>query len=232
MPGSAGRRRPCPATPRRLTAFFGDSSRGLTIINPIGLGVGLALGFALGAIPLPLPGAGTFTLGSALCCLLVGLVFGRLGRIGRFVTTLPFTVTAVLSELGLLMFLAQAGSRAGGQILDAFTSGQWAAMLVLGLAITLTVGLSVFAFQRAVIGMGGTMLAGLLAGAQTQPALLSYANEHQPRLPRADRLHDRLPGGHAHQDPGRERPGAAGLTPDGPAAGLSAPRRGSPPASP
>lgn len=186
MPGSAGRRRPCPATPRRLTAFFGDSSRGLTIINPIGLGVGLALGFALGAIPLPLPGGGTFTLGSALCCLLVGLVFGRLGRIGRFVTTLPFTVTAVLSELGLLMFLAQAGSRAGGQILDAITSGQWAAMLVLGLAITLTVGLSVFAFQRAVIGMGGTMLAGLLAGAQTQPALLSYANEqtnHDFRVP-------------------------------------------------
>ncbi len=51
----------------KVTAFFGDSSRGLTIINPIGLGVGLALGFALGAIPLPLPGGGTFTLGSALC---------------------------------------------------------------------------------------------------------------------------------------------------------------------
>ena len=41
-------------------------------------------------------------------------------------------------------------------------------------------------FQRAVIGMGGTMLAGLLAGAQTQPALLSYANEqtnHDFRVP-------------------------------------------------
>ncbi|MBB1501155.1 transporter [Propioniciclava sp. MC1683] len=161
----------------KVSEFFGDSSRGLTIINPIGLGLGMALGFALGSVPLPLPGGGTFTLGSALCCLLVGLVFGRLGRIGPLVTTLPFTATAVISELGLLLFLAQAGARAGGQILDAFAGGQWLAMLGLGVLITATVGLSVYAFQRTVMRMGGTALSGLLAGAQTQPALLAYANE-------------------------------------------------------
>lgn len=160
----------------KVSTFFGDSSRGLTIINPIGMGLGMALGFGLGSIPLPLPGSGTFSLGSALGCLLVGLVMGRLGRVGPLVTTLPFTVTAVVSELGLLLFLAQAGSRAGGQILSAFASGQWLAMLALGILVTSVTGLSAYAFQRRVMGMGGTALSGFLAGAQTQPALLAYAN--------------------------------------------------------
>lgn len=161
---------------RAVTAFFGDSSRGLTIVNPIALGAGIALGFGLGAIPLPLPGGGTFTLGSALGCLVVGLVFGRLGRIGRLGLALPFTVTAVLAELGLLLFLAQAGTRAGATILGAFASGRWVGMFVLGAVVTLTVGAVLYVFMRRIVRLGGTTLSGVIAGAQTQPALLAYAN--------------------------------------------------------
>lgn len=162
---------------RKVTAYFGDSARGMTIINPIGLGIGMALGFALGAIPIPLPGGNTFTLGAGMGCLVLGLVLGRIGRIGPVSTTLPFTATAVISELGLLLFIAQAGTRAGGQILTAFASGQWLAILVLGAVITTTVALAVYVFQRKVMGSGGTALSGFLAGAQTQPVLLAYAND-------------------------------------------------------
>lgn len=160
----------------KVSAFFGDSSRGLTIVNPAVLGVGMTAGLALGALPLPLPGGGTFTLGAALGALLVGLVLGRVGRIGRVVLSLPFTVTAVISELGLLLFLAQAGARSGGMILTAFSSGQWLGMVGLGAVVTLVVGLLTYAFQRRVQHMGGTRLSGVLAGTQTQPALLAYAN--------------------------------------------------------
>lgn len=161
---------------KAVTEYFGDSARGLTIINPIGLGLGLAIGFGVGSIPLPLPGGGTFTLGSALGCLLVGLIFSRVGRIGTFPLTLPFTATAVMAELGLLIFLAQAGARAGGSILKAFASGQWMGMFGLGILITLSVGFFVYVFQRRFLTMGGTTLAGVIAGTQTQPALLAYAN--------------------------------------------------------
>ena len=160
----------------KVSAFFGDSSRGLTVVNPAVLGVGMASGLALGAIPVPLPGGGTFTLGAALGALLVGLVLGRIGRVGSVVLSLPFTVTAVVSELGLLLFLAQAGARSGGMILTAFSSGQWLGMVGLGAVVTLVVGLLTYAFQRRVMHMGGTRLAGVVAGTQTQPALLAYAN--------------------------------------------------------
>lgn len=159
-----------------ISTFLGDSSRGLTNINPVALGLGMALGIGLGAIPVPLPGGGTFTLGPALGALLVGLVFGRIGRVGDVIVALPFTATAVIAELGLLLFLAQAGSRAGGQISKAFTSGSWLGMLGLGVVITLTIGLIDYVFQRRVMRMGGTRLSGVLAGTQTQPALLAYAN--------------------------------------------------------
>lgn len=156
--------------------FLGDSSRGMTSLNAIWLGLGMAVGFAIGMIPFPLPGGGTFVLGAAMGCLAVGLVLGRLGRVGPAVITLPFAVTTVLTDLGLLLFLAQAGSRSGGQILTAVESGKWLAMLFLGVVVTLVLGVSVHVLGKTALRMDGATLVGFLAGAQTQPANLAYAN--------------------------------------------------------
>lgn len=161
-----------------VTEFFGDSSRGLTDLNPVALGLGLLAAIALGQIAVPLPGGGSFSLGIALAALLVGLVFGRLGRIGPMVTTLPYTAATVLTELGLMVFLAYAGTRAGGQILTAFSSDAWWRILILGTAITLAMALAGGLAMRLLFRQGGTRTAGLLAGMQTQPALLAYASGH------------------------------------------------------
>lgn len=165
--------------PRRhmpeITKLLGDSSRGLTSLNPVAIGVGMALGFAVGAIPIPSPGGGTIALGGALGSLIVGLLMGRIGRIGPFVTVLPFTVTTVLADFGLLLFLAQAGVKSGAVIIGAFTSGAWLAIMGLGALITLFVGLSTLYLQRWLFGIGGTRLSGIMAGTQSHPALLAYA---------------------------------------------------------
>ena len=102
-----------------ITKFFGDSSRGLTDLNPIALGIGMALGIAIGELPILTPSGEYFSIGSAAGTLIVGLIFGRIGRIGPIATALPFTTCQVMAELGLLVFLAQAGAKAGGQILEA-----------------------------------------------------------------------------------------------------------------
>ncbi len=167
---------PAPLIPK-ISEYFGDSSRGLTAVNPIALGLGMAVGILLGSVPLPLPGGATFVLGMALGALLVGLIMGRLVRVGSMSISLPFTTTTVIAEVGLLLFLAQAGVRSGGMILTAFSSGQWLGMLALGVSITVTIGGVVFAIERYVMSMGGTRLAGVVAGTQTQPALLAYANQ-------------------------------------------------------
>ncbi len=167
-----------------LSTFFGDSSRGLSSINPIAMGLGMALGIFIGEWEFLTPTGATFSIGSAAGTLLVGLVFGRIGRIRGFVTALPFTATAVLSEFGLLIFLAQAGTRAGGQIAGAFTGGDWWKILLTGFVITTIVGLGIYASMRWIVGMGGTRLSGLIGGVQTQPAVLAFANERTGSDPR------------------------------------------------
>ncbi len=160
---------------KRISAYLGDSARGLTDINPIALGIGMALGVLLGTVHIPI-GTG-FTLGSAAGTLLVGLVMGRIGRIGPIITTLPHTAATVLSELGLFVFLAFAGARAGGQIVTYWDPNQIVSLLLVGAVSTMTMGMIVFFVMRRAFGMGMTKLAGVLGGTQTQPAILAYANE-------------------------------------------------------
>ena len=168
-----------------ISRDLGDSARGLSDVNPVALGLGIALGLALGAVTIPIPGFGSVAVGAAAGTLLVGLVMGRLGRVGTVVTTLPHTAASVMVELGLLAFLAYAGTRAGSQILNAFTDGEVAHLLVTGAVITTTAGLGIYAVLRWGFRVGRIRLAGIVAGAHTQPALLAFANArtgHDPRV--------------------------------------------------
>ena len=169
---------------REITKFFGDSARGLSDLNPIALGVGMALGILIGEIPIFTPTGAYFSIGSAAGTLIVGLIFGRVGRIGPFVTAMPFTAGQVLAEFGLLVFLAQAGANAGGQIEKAFTSGTWIQILLLGIIMTSIMAIGLYVVMRWLFKMGGTKLSGLLAGAQTQPAVLAFANSRTNMDPR------------------------------------------------
>ena len=160
---------------REVSTWFGDSSRGLSDITPVVLGVGMALGILLGTWAFPV-GGGVLKLGSAAGTLLVGLVLGRVGRIGPVVTAMPYTAAQAVAELGLLVFLAQAGSRAGAQIGDAFTSGEWLRILALGVVVTSVVAGGLYVVMRRVFAVGGTRLSGIMGGVQTQPAVLAFAN--------------------------------------------------------
>lgn len=158
-----------------VSGFFGDSARGMSDITPIVLGVGMTLGILLGVVAFPVPGR-VFSIGSAAGTLVLGLVLGRIGRVGSVVTAMPFTAAQAISELGLLIFLAQAGSRAGSQIGVAFASGEWLRILVLGVVVTTVVAVGLYQVMRRVFGMGGTQLSGVIGGTQTQPAVLAFAN--------------------------------------------------------
>lgn len=169
---------------KEISKWLGDSARGLTDINPIALGFGLALGILIGEAEIPLPGGSTFSLGSAAGVLIVGLIMGKIGRVGNIVTALPNTANAVLSEFGLLLFLAQAGTNAGGEIAGAFTGDAWWQILVLGALVTSFMAVGLYIVMKRVFSMGGTKLSGLLAGAQTQPAVLAFANDRTNTDPR------------------------------------------------
>lgn len=166
------------ASPDRIdevTSYLGDSARGLSDINPVALGAGLALGLALGLVPIPVPGLGSLSIGAAAGTLIVGLIMGRLGRIGPVHVSMPNAAATVLVELGMLIFLAFAGTRAGSQIIDAFSDGEALSVFVTGLATTTAAGIGIYLVGR-LFRTGRIRLGGIIAGAQTQPALLAFAN--------------------------------------------------------
>jgi putative transport protein len=159
-----------------VSSYLGDSARGMSDITPVLLGLGMVAGVLLGAVAFPVPGR-VFSIGSAAGTLLIGLLLGRLGRIGPLVTAMPFTAAQTLAELGILLFLAQAGSKAGATIGVAFASGAWVRVLALGLVVSAVFCIGLVVVMRRGFTMGATRLSGLLAGAQTQPAVLAFANE-------------------------------------------------------
>lgn len=161
---------------KAVTAYIGDSERGITDVNPPVLGLGIAAGLLLGAIQIPLPGGGSFALGAAAGALAVGLVLGRIGRVGRVRLSLPDASANVLSELGLLLFLAYAGTKAGPLIVAAIASGEILELMLVGAVITVVATGGVFLVARRVFHSSSARLAGLLAGAQTNPAHLAFAN--------------------------------------------------------
>ncbi|GAA2232546.1 aspartate:alanine exchanger family transporter [Rarobacter faecitabidus] len=167
-----------------VSDYVGDSSRGLTELTPVALGLGIAAGLAIGLITFPL-GSLTFSLGAAGGTLLTGLVLGKVGRVGRIPVSMPQTSASVVSELGLFIFLAYAGTKAGSLILHAIETGEVTRDALLGVVMTMFLTVATYLLMKYVWKSGGTRLAGLIGGAQTNPAVLSFANaktRHDPRV--------------------------------------------------
>jgi putative transport protein len=169
-----------------ITAFLGDSEKGAAAYSITSLSLGLALGVLLGELEFPLPGGSEFALGLAGGPLLVGLIVGRAGRTGRVLWSLPHGVASTLSQLGMMLFLAYAGSNSGSALADALGSPTGPRLLAVGAVVTIVTAATVILGGRLLAGMYGPRIGGVLAGTQTQPAVLAYANETTKDDPRVN----------------------------------------------
>jgi putative transport protein len=156
-----------------VVAELGDSERAVVVADPIGFSVGLLLGLIVGLIAIPLPGR-TLVLGAAAGPLLVGLVLGRLGRTGPIVWQLPYATNQTLRQLGALLFLAVIGLGAGPDLAEALTSTQGLVLLGFGAVLTTIAAAGMLVAARW-LGAGGPRTAGIVAGGQGQPAVLTSA---------------------------------------------------------
>ena len=160
-----------------LERVLGDSARRIAEVDVITFGLGITLGLLLGAVAVQLPGGARFSLGLAGGPLVVGLVLGRLGRTRSLVWSLPYGANMTLRQLGVVLFLAGVGFKAGGTL--GATLGQIAPLRIAlaGAAVTaLSVSLAMLVGRR-ILRIPLSVLAGTLAGIQTQPAVLALAVE-------------------------------------------------------
>lgn len=160
-----------------VTELFGDSYRRLSEIDVMSFGLGIAFGLLLGLLPIPLPGGGHLSLGLAGGPLIVALIFGAIGRTGPIIWLLPYSANLTLRQMGLVLFLAGVGTRSGHAFLDTLTHGGGVSMFLAGGLITLVVSTSALVIGHHFLKIPFSLLSGILAGIDTQPATLAYAGE-------------------------------------------------------
>lgn len=160
-----------------VSRYFGDSYRAISEIDVVSFGLGAALGLLLGLVPVPLPLGGEFRLGPAGGPLVMGLVLGGLGRSGPIVWQLPYSASITLRQVGVSVFLAGVGVRAGTPFLATLRAGGGPELLAMGAMVTLLTATLALVSARLTLRAPAGMAMGMAAGIHTQPAALAFAND-------------------------------------------------------
>jgi putative transport protein len=160
-----------------LAQFFGDSYRAVSEVDILSFSLGLALGLLLGLAPIPLPGGVTLKLGLAGGPLMAALALGSQERTGPLVWSLPYSANLTLRQIGLVLFLAGVGTRAGYAFFNTLAQGGGLAIFVGGAVITIVSAMTMLWIGHRVLKIPMGLLTGMLAGLQTQPAVLGFAAE-------------------------------------------------------
>jgi putative transport protein len=161
-----------------LRRYFGDSIKGTAEFSYISIGLGMALGFLIGAISIPVPGVGRISLGLS-GVLITALILGNQRRTAGLNWTIPLSANLVLRNLGLTMFLAQVGMASGPKF-AATVSETGFQMLGLGAMVLVALVLPILLLGLIVFRMPYDEVAGIVAGACGNPAILAYSTKVAP----------------------------------------------------
>ena len=161
----------------QAAALLGNSAKELGITHYLPVFIGLALGVAVGLLPLALPGLPVpVRLGLAGGPLVIAIILSRIGRIGPLVWHMPSGANLALRELGIILFLACVGLKAGAKFIPTLMSPQGVTWLAAGFCITLIPLVAVGIVARLLLKMNYVTLCGLIAGSMTDPPALAFAN--------------------------------------------------------
>jgi len=158
-----------------ISKLFGDSIRGTAETDFGSVALGMVLGVMAGMLPIPLPGGTTVRLGLAGGPLLVALILGRIERTGAIGWVMPVSANLTLRQIGLLLFLAGVGTKAGFAFVETMRS-DGAQMLAAGALITFSTTLLALLVGYKFLKIPLDSMLGFVSGLQTQPACLAFAS--------------------------------------------------------
>ncbi len=166
-----------PASIDAVAAEVGNAKQKLQQVQMLPVFIGIGLGVLLGSVPLFIPGfPAALRLGLAGGPLIMALILGRIGTIGKLYWFMPPSANLALRELGIVLFLSVVGLKSGGDFVDTLLAGSGVSWIAYGAVITavplITVGILARIFTR----MNYLTLCGMLAGSMTDPPALAFAN--------------------------------------------------------
>lgn len=162
----------------RVAAKMGNSVKKLNHPNLTGIFIGIFIGIIFGAIPVAIPGVPTpVKLGLAGGPLVISILIGAYGwklKLNAYTTT---SANMMLREVGLALFLASVGIKAGAQFLETVVDGDGIKYVWCGFLITVVPILIMGIIGRKVAKINYFTLMGLIAGSNTDPPALAFANQ-------------------------------------------------------
>lgn len=162
----------------RVASVLGNQLKRLDAPNIVTIFVGIFLGIFLGSLPIAFPGMPTpVKLGLAGGPLVVAILIGRFGYKLHLVTYTTMSANMMLREIGIVLFLASVGIEAGGSFVQTVVEGDGLFYVGYGFLITIIPLLLVGFFARWYYKVNYFTLMGLIAGSNTDPPALAYANQ-------------------------------------------------------
>ncbi len=161
----------------RVANLMGNSLKRLDHPNIVTI-VGIFLGIFFGSLPIAFPGIPTpVKLGLAGGPLIVSILIGRFGYKLKLVTYTTMSANLMLREIGIALFLASVGIKAGANFVNTVVDGDGLLYVGCGFLITVIPLLIMGAVARWHYKMNYFMLMGLIAGSNTDPPALAYSNQ-------------------------------------------------------
>jgi putative transport protein len=161
----------------RVSSVLGNAIKRLDHPNIATIFVGIIIGILFGSIPLAVPGIPIpLKLGIAGGPLIIAILIGRFGYKIHLVTYTTTSANLMLREIGLVLFLASVGIKAGANFVNTVVMGDGLLYVLTGLLITIVPVLIVGTIARKIYKFNYFTIMGMLAGATTDPPALAYAN--------------------------------------------------------
>ena len=162
----------------RVAGVLGNQLKRLDTPNIVTIFVGIFLGILLGSLPIAFPGMPTpLKLGLAGGPLVVAILIGRFGHKLHLVTYTTMSANLMLREIGIVLFLASVGIDAGANFVQTVVEGDGLLYVGCGFLITVIPLLIIGAIARLYYKVNYFTLTGLIAGSNTDPPALAYANQ-------------------------------------------------------
>jgi len=157
--------------------LLGNSIKRLNEPNLFPIFIGILLGVLFGSIPIAIPGIPTpIKLGLAGGPLIVAILLSKFGyKISLASYTTP-SANLMLREVGIVLFLASVGIKAGERFIPTLVSGDGFIWMGYGALITLLPLIIVGLFAKLVLKISFFEVSGLLSGSMTDPPALAFAN--------------------------------------------------------
>ncbi|EGY5614879.1 putative transporter [Escherichia coli] len=160
---------------------LGNAQQKLQQVQMLPVFIGIGLGVLLGSIPVFVPGfPAALKLGLAGGPLIMALILGRIGSIGKLYWFMPPSANLALRELGIVLFLLVVGLKSGGDFVNTLVNGEGLSWIGYGALITAVPLITVGILARMLAKMNYLTMCGMLAGSMTDPPALAFANNLHP----------------------------------------------------